>query len=332
MIRANTLSALAGIVAIVIAGLTIEAVPALAASDGQASGGAPRGLLHQFPLGNRRLCCRPGIQTVASGSATSSSSPSSIAGQGSSGGSGGGSSGGSNRLLTAAIVVIAVIVLMALVALVAIARGAVMLPSGVRRHRRTATPHEQRPPGAPPQRAAPPEQPAPPERAAPPERPVKARPPARSTKASTKARPAKGPQERPPPAELPAANGTGGLGAGERAEVANNAAQIFERALALHEHGEIDAAASAYRLAEEQGVPDAAFNLGVMLYEVGDTDGAEDAWRRCLEHQHAKAATNLGFLLQQRGDLEGARSAYHEAEHWGDPVGRRLGAALQGAR
>ena len=113
-------------------------------------------------------------------------------------------------------------------------------------------------------------------------------------------------------------------------DVANDAQRLLEVALALHERGDLEAAASAYLLAEERGEPEGGFNLGVVLYEVGDIAGAEVAWRRCLHYQHARAAINLGVVLQQRGDLEGARSAYHAAESWGDPEGQRLGAALHG--
>jgi hypothetical protein len=109
---------------------------------------------------------------------------------------------------------------------------------------------------------------------------------------------------------------------------ANIAATDFELALGLHERGELEAAAVAYRRAELGGEPEAAFNLGLLLYEAGDLPGAEDAWRRCLSYEHARAATNLGFLLEERGDLQKALLAYSAADRWGDPEGRRLGAAL----
>ena len=103
-----------------------------------------------------------------------------------------------------------------------------------------------------------------------------------------------------------------------RGDAAGDAGAAFNLGALLHRRGDLPGAVAAYRRAEERGDGDAAFNLGVLLYEAGDLDGAETAWRRCVERRHARAAANLGYLLQRRGDLEGALLAHADAERWSE--------------
>ena len=103
-----------------------------------------------------------------------------------------------------------------------------------------------------------------------------------------------------------------------RGDAAGEAGAAFNLGVLLQRRGDLPGAAAAYRRAEERGDGDAAFNLGVLLYEAGDLDGAETAWRRCVERRHVRAAANLGYLLQRRGDLDGALLAHADAERWSE--------------
>lgn len=80
---------------------------------------------------------------------------------------------------------------------------------------------------------------------------------------------------------------------------------------------------------DQQGDPDAAYELGNLLAGREDLAGAEAAWRRADERGHPTAAAQLGLLLQTRGDFDGALAAYQRSDERGDGLGAlRLGLLL----
>lgn len=86
---------------------------------------------------------------------------------------------------------------------------------------------------------------------------------------------------------------------------------------------------AAYRLRDQQGDPDAAFELGNLLAARHDLAGALEAYRRADGRGHPTAAANLGLLLQAAGDAAGAEEAYRRADARGDALGAlRLGELL----
>ncbi len=88
----------------------------------------------------------------------------------------------------------------------------------------------------------------------------------------------------------------------------------------------------ADRLRDEQGDPEAAFELGNAYAGRRDLKAAEEAYRRADEQGHGTAAAQLGLLLLSMGDVSGAEEAYRRADERGDGLGAlRLGELL-GAR
>ena len=57
--------------------------------------------------------------------------------------------------------------------------------------------------------------------------------------------------------------------------------------------------------------------LGFMFQARGELPAAETTYRRADEWSSPKGATNLGVPLQQRGDLAGAEAAYQRADERG---------------
>jgi TPR repeat protein len=124
----------------------------------------------------------------------------------------------------------------------------------------------------------------------------------------------------------------------------------------LADNGDRLGAARAFRRAEEQGEPAAAFELGLLLtlerYRVaaarpsrhpdqrGSRDpkvhidalraAAQDAFQRADQRGHPGAACNLGVLLEEQGDLAGATEAYRRADARGHAIGAyNLGTLLE---
>ncbi len=92
-----------------------------------------------------------------------------------------------------------------------------------------------------------------------------------------------------------------------------------------------DVEEAALRLRDQQGDPDAAYELGNRLASRGDLAGAGEAYARADERGHGTAAANLGLLLQKRGDIAGAEDAFRRAEERGEGLGAlRLGLLLAG--
>ena len=353
MSRARVHSARLVIAVILGAGLMAIPVPTATAGHARSSAGAGNELLRQFPLGSRRLCCTTRTGSGAASSAAGSTRSRSGGGNGaaaSSGASHGGHGGGS------AGVVLAVIAL-----LVAVLLGGVAARGRSSRRSRPRTPTAaadrggagadrsvwwmRNPVGARDVAPAPAahnefgsgraavadDQFASGQAAVADDQFASGQAAAADDQfASGEAVPATGPGGPAGGWEVNPATGAGiptGKGA-KRSDDARGAAEEFDLGLELHRSGQLHAAALAYLRAEERGMPEAAFNLGVLLYESGDLARAEATWRRCLKYEHARAATNLGFLFEQRGDVRNALLAYSVGERWGDPEGRRLGAAL----
>ena len=119
-----------------------------------------------------------------------------------------------------------------------------------------------------------------------------------------------GERVRPSPDEIELPVGsTGGteaeIAALERANrpaaAGKEATDAFNLGVILYQRGDLAGAREAFERAERRGDPDAAFNLGVLLYETGDLESAEAAWRRSASRGHPRAADNLRFLEQRRG-------------------------------
>lgn len=341
MSRARVHSARLVIAVILGAGLMAIPVPTATAGHARSSTGAGNELLRQFPLGSRRLCCTTRTGSSAASSAAGSTRSRSGGGNGaaaSSGASHGGHGGGSAGLVLAVIALVVAVLLGGVAArgrssrrsrprtpTAAADRGGAGADRSVRWMRNPVGARDVAPAPAAHnefgsgQAAVADDQFASGQAAA-----------ADDQVASGEAVPATGPGGPAGGWEVNPATGAGilaGKGA-KRSDDARGAAEEFDLGLELHQSGQLDAAASAYLRAEERGMPEAAFNLGVLLYESGDLARAEATWRRCLKYEHARAATNLGFLFEQRGDVRDALLAYSVGERWGDPEGRRLGAAL----
>ncbi len=135
----------------------------------------------------------------------------------------------------------------------------------------------------------------------------------------------------PPPAPMPAAmtrpkvktaaefakDAEHALAAGEHAAAVKaydmvlerdpgNADALYNRAFALHRHGDLDAAEIGYRktLEKDPSSTDAAVNLTEILREKGDTDGAIKVAKAGLEADpfHGKLLNNLSVLHRSRGE------------------------------
>ena len=86
---------------------------------------------------------------------------------------------------------------------------------------------------------------------------------------------------------------------------------------------------TAFRRADADGKPGAAFNLGELLAKRGELADAEAAFRRADEGGHRAGAYALGGLLSARGDPAGAHAAYSRAEERGHPeAASKLGRLL----
>ena len=92
---------------------------------------------------------------------------------------------------------------------------------------------------------------------------------------------------------------------------------ILERALALHEAGQLDEAESLYRdvLAAEPAHPDALHYLGLVANDRGKPEAAIELIRRAIDQRSDRATyhLNLGNLLEAQGAVEAALAAYREA-------------------
>jgi virulence factor Mce-like protein len=90
-----------------------------------------------------------------------------------------------------------------------------------------------------------------------------------------------------------------------------------------------DVEEAALRLRDQQGDPDAAYELGNLLASRGQLAEAAEAYGRADERGHGIAAANFGLLLQKRGDFAGAADAYRRAKERGEGLGAlRLGLLL----
>jgi tetratricopeptide (TPR) repeat protein len=101
---------------------------------------------------------------------------------------------------------------------------------------------------------------------------------------------------------------------GDRPAVADEA---FERAVALEQSGDLEAAAQAYResLLETGPEPAACFNLANVLADLGQTEAAAERYRQVVEldPEYAAAWNNLGLSLADIGDRDGAIEAWRRA-------------------
>ena len=138
----------------------------------------------------------------------------------------------------------------------------------------------------------------------------------------------------------------GAVAAYERAEQRGDPDAAFNLGVLLYESGDLDGAEAAWRRSVERRHARASANLGFLLQRRGDLAGAlaahanaerwteaepprtrseepsvaaELAYRRGDEAGDAGSAFNLGVLLHRRGDLAGAVAAYERAEQRGDP-------------
>jgi hypothetical protein len=306
--RAQTVSF--GFAAILVVAALVTAVPVAAAGTRPASAGGANQLLRTFPLGSRRLCCTTRSGSVAAASRTGSAG-SRARGQDGAAVSGGTGIGGW------------MVELLAVIAALVAGLGVMAVLPTISRRTRSKT--RQSTAGSARALA---------------DRPVRRGPPhrgeVRRIRARREAVHRQAGRQLPEPAE---ANGVavrvatnGWMPAGE----VNSGSPAVDPATSGNGGGApadepaahpIEAAPLPYR-ATEQRRAEAVFNLGLLFYDAGELARAEVTWRRCLAHRDARAATNLGFLLEQRGDPHGARLAYSAAARWGDPEGRRLGAAL----
>jgi tetratricopeptide (TPR) repeat protein len=98
-----------------------------------------------------------------------------------------------------------------------------------------------------------------------------------------------------------------------RLDADGDAGGAFNLGVVLHQRADTEGAKAAYERAEQRGDPDAAFNLGVLLYDAGDLEGAEAAWRRSAGRGHVRAAANLIFLSRHRRESKRGRGAESKA-------------------
>ena len=92
-----------------------------------------------------------------------------------------------------------------------------------------------------------------------------------------------------------------------------DAEEHFNLANALHDLGQLDAAAASYRRAVEikPDYLEAHSNLGVLLKDMGRLDEAETSYRRALQinSNYAEIHCNLGDILTKLGRLEEAEAS-----------------------
>ena len=73
---------------------------------------------------------------------------------------------------------------------------------------------------------------------------------------------------------------------------------------------------------DKEGIPEAAFNLGILLNQSSDSAGARRAFQIAIDSGHSlqarRAAFALGQLLGEMGDTDGARAAYQLVIDSGD--------------
>ena len=335
-----------GIVAVItgsclaLGGVASEAVAPAVGASGATTATAPHQLVHAYPLGPQRLCCKG--QTGLSGT-TSSTTPSRSAAP--VGGApaparartagkpaGHGTSGGGSAVL---------VIVFGVVAALLVAGGTVAYRT---RGRTLPVPGR----GSP----------------APPPVPYSNGPAPAASVTTGNAQPRPKPgwgRSSGPPAPLSDAEER----EFRRLDEQGDAGGAFNLGVVLHQRGDVAGATAAYERAEQRGDPDAAFNLGVLVYESGDLEAAEAAWRRSAGRGHVRAAANLLFLsrlrresksdtaiqseprtlaefeelyhrradesgaatgafnlgamLHQQGDRAGAMAAYERAERRGDP-------------
>jgi tetratricopeptide (TPR) repeat protein len=115
-----------------------------------------------------------------------------------------------------------------------------------------------------------------------------------------------------PPADPPAP-----AGPGPTARTPDDAAALFNLAVALRRAGRLDAAVATHRraLAQRPDYAKAHFGLGNCLRELGLLPEAVASFERTLQidPSHAKAALNLGNALQELGRLADAAHSYRRA-------------------
>jgi tetratricopeptide (TPR) repeat protein len=102
------------------------------------------------------------------------------------------------------------------------------------------------------------------------------------------------------------------------ARTANPAlAPLLQRAVQLHQVGQLSGAGALYRkiLEVDPEHPDALHLLGVIAHQAGNNDEAIDLIQRALRHRPANALYhgNLGLTLQARGQLPEALAEYDRA-------------------
>jgi tetratricopeptide (TPR) repeat protein/SAM-dependent methyltransferase len=102
-----------------------------------------------------------------------------------------------------------------------------------------------------------------------------------------------------------------------RVSTAEDATQLLEMAVGLHQAGELARARGFYEQIIEQdpGHADALHFLGLACFQVGDGERALELIRRAIgrKPQVAPYHDNLGTVLESRGALEEALQAYREA-------------------
>lgn len=91
--------------------------------------------------------------------------------------------------------------------------------------------------------------------------------------------------------------------------------------LLLEERGSTLGAQAAYARADQRGDANGAFNLGLLLLEQSHPAEARAAFQRADQRGHGRAAYNLGTLLERQGNLAAAVAAYRRAEQRGEAAG-----------
>ena len=94
-------------------------------------------------------------------------------------------------------------------------------------------------------------------------------------------------------------------------------ADAFAEGNRLAARGDLSAAETAYRRADEAGHPTAAAYAGLFDESQGEFETALDAYRRADERGDGYGALRLGLLLSRTGDWDGAAEAWARADERG---------------
>jgi ABC-type transporter Mla subunit MlaD len=97
----------------------------------------------------------------------------------------------------------------------------------------------------------------------------------------------------------------------------DGAQRAFAEGNRLARAGDLDAAESAYRRADEQGHGTAATYAGLLAERRGEVDQAWDAYSRADDRGDGYGAFRLGLLQSRAGDWDGAAKAWERADERG---------------